>query len=74
MNKAKGKTPKFEKKDFEVSPMCDLGQPSPQCVLVARKDGMAAVRSSKQGEETLVFDKDEWTAFIQGVKSGAFDM
>lgn len=66
---------RFTDKDFRVSTMCDLGKPSPQCVQVACKDGAVAVRSSKSGNEpTLLFDNDEWAAFVQGVKNGEFDV
>lgn len=65
----------FHTRDFRVSTMCDLGQPSPQCVQVARKGGTVAVRSSKSGsKKTLLFNKSEWTAFIQGAKNGEFDV
>lgn len=72
---AKRSKKRFVAKDFQVSPMCDLSQPSPQCVQVARKDGTVAVRSSKTGgKKTLQFDHAEWKAFIDGVKAGAFDV
>ena len=72
--KTKRKIPQFKDGDFKVSPMCDLSQPSPQCVRIAHKGGVVAVRSSQSGDKTLLFDNGEWRAFVQGVKSGAFDV
>lgn len=45
-----------------------------RCVVVAHKDGVIAVRDTKDANKTtLQFNKDEWQAFIAGVKSGEFD-
>ncbi|HTW00800.1 MAG TPA: DUF397 domain-containing protein [Streptosporangiaceae bacterium] len=45
------------------------------CVEVARlADGGVALRDSKDaGKAAHVFDREEWTAFITGVKNGEFD-
>ena len=46
------------------------------CVEVARNlPGIVAVRDSKDHGTgpTLSFVKDEWSAFVAGVKAGAFD-
>jgi hypothetical protein len=45
------------------------------CVEVARLAGGAvALRDSKDtGKAAHVFDRNEWTAFITGVKNGEFD-
>lgn len=45
------------------------------CVQVAYlPDGMVAVRDSKDtGKAPHVFDLQEWTAFVSGVKAGEFD-
>lgn len=46
------------------------------CVEVARNlPGIVAVRDSKDrgNGPTLAFIKDEWSAFVAGVKAGAFD-
>jgi len=45
------------------------------CVEVARlADGSVALRDSKDaGKAAHVFDREEWTAFITGVKNGEFD-
>ncbi len=75
MSTQKAKKLRLTAEDFKVSTMCDLSQPSPQCVQVARKLGVVAVRSSKTGRKnTLLFDQDEWKAFILGVKKGEFDI
>jgi hypothetical protein len=40
---------------------------------VAAKDGVVAVRDTKNPEHMLYFSTAEWEAFIQGAKSGEFD-
>ena len=43
------------------------------CVLVAKKPEGVALRDSKDGSHnTLFFNHDEWSAFVNGVKSGEF--
>jgi Domain of unknown function (DUF397) len=46
------------------------------CVEVAHlADGSVAVRDSKDVRKAAhVFDRDEWSAFITGVKNGDFDL
>ena len=46
-----------------------------QCVLVAKADGVVAMRDSKLGDAspTLIFTAAEWAAFLGGVKAGEFD-
>lgn len=46
------------------------------CVTVAkRSDGSVQVRDTKDvTEQTLTYTKDEWLAFIGGVKLGEFDL
>jgi hypothetical protein len=46
------------------------------CVEVARlADGSVAVRDSKDVRKAAhVFDREEWSAFITGVKNGEFDL
>ena len=58
--------------EFHASTRCDLGKPVPQCVQVAHKDGLVAIRDSKDGS-ILEFDANEWKTFIEGAKSGEFD-
>jgi Domain of unknown function (DUF397) len=45
------------------------------CVEVAQlADGSVALRDSKDTAKAAhVFDRDEWTAFVTGVKNGEFD-
>jgi hypothetical protein len=46
------------------------------CVEVAHlADGSVAVRDSKDVHKAAhVFDREEWSAFITGVKNGEFDL
>lgn len=45
------------------------------CVTVAIGPSKVAIRDSKdQNNSTLNFTRDEWFAFIQGVKDGEFDL
>jgi hypothetical protein len=46
------------------------------CVEVAHlADGKVAVRDSKDaGRAAHVFDREQWSAFITGVKNGEFDL
>jgi hypothetical protein len=46
------------------------------CVQVAHLEGgMVALRDSKDTSKPAhVFDVDEWSAFISGVKAGEFDL
>ena len=46
------------------------------CVEVAHlADGDVAIRDSKDMRKAAhVFDRDEWSAFIAGVKNGEFDL
>jgi len=45
------------------------------CVEVAQLgDGSVALRDSKDvGKAAHIFDRDEWAAFVTGVKKGEFD-
>lgn len=43
------------------------------CVEVATRDGLVGVRDSKdRSGPVLVFDDQEWEAFVAGVKNGEF--
>ena len=66
----------FEDHDFRKSSRSQAYPFLPfNCVMVAVKEGAIAVRDSKDPEKkTLVFDNHEWTAFIEGVKNGEFDI
>jgi Domain of unknown function (DUF397) len=58
--------------EFKVSTFCDRGN----CVEVgAAPDGSVLVRDSKDvNATTLTFSREEWLAFIKGVKAGEFDL
>lgn len=46
-----------------------------RCVQVARTPDVVALRDSKDiGKTTILFSHDEWTAFIEGVRKGEFDV
>ena len=64
----------FSDKDFAVSSATQPGGII-NCVSVARKKGITAVRSTRDASKnTLYFDKGEWNAFIKGAKKGEFDV
>ncbi|WP_182909275.1 DUF397 domain-containing protein [Microbispora sp. H13382] len=46
------------------------------CVQVAFEKGWVGVRDGKQrdGGPVLAFTAEEWSAFVQGVKDGVFDL
>jgi hypothetical protein len=56
---------------FRVSSFCSFGN----CVEVGRTDnGAVLVRDSKdRAQQALAFTDEEWSAFVAGVKAGAFD-
>ena len=64
--------PQFSEADFAKSSYCV--SPPGGCVEVAAKDGVVAVRDAKKPADILFFTKGEWEAFIQGVKTGEFDL
>jgi Domain of unknown function (DUF397) len=58
--------------DYRISSFCSLGD----CVEVGQLPGGAVtVRDTKDPERraALTFTRDEWAAFVQGVKAGEFD-
>lgn len=66
----------FNDDDFKTSSLTHIIPPrKTKCVKVAmKKDGVAVRDSKDQSNLTLVFTKDEWEAFIGGVKKGEFDL
>jgi hypothetical protein len=57
--------------DFKRSGWCGN---RPKCVEVAIVEEGVAVRDSNDPEGgTLFFDRDEWNAFVAGVKGGEFN-
>lgn len=64
----------FDDEDFKKSSWSGNWGGAKLCVEVAQKNGLVAVRDSKDPKKnTLVFTSDEWVAFVRGVKSGEFD-
>jgi len=57
---------------FRKSSFCNAGT----CVAVAvQTDGTVFVRDTKDDNQpTLAFSRDEWSAFVKGVKHGEFDV
>ncbi len=57
--------------EYRTSSFCSLGD----CVEVGfTPDGGVAVRDSKDGDAgPLVFTREEWVAFVAGVRAGEFD-
>jgi len=67
---------KFKDAKFKTSSFSNI-DPVPFCVSVARaSDGSVAVKHSQDssGDKVLVFNKEEWSAFVQGVKADEFDV
>ena len=57
---------------FKISSFCTCGD----CVEVGTSpDGSVIVRDSKDDERSvsLAFTREEWIAFVRGVKAGEFD-
>ncbi|MEY3784037.1 MAG: hypothetical protein RLZZ230_359 [Candidatus Parcubacteria bacterium] len=56
--------------DFHKSSYSNGGT---DCVEVAQKEGVIAVRNSKDvSKNTVFFNKSEWNAFVAGVKNNEF--
>ena len=61
--------------DFKKSSMSHLPPWSPLCVEVKRTTTNVLVRDSKDRDGTLLtFTRDEWHAFVAGVKNREFDL
>ena len=57
---------------YKISSFCSLGE----CVEVGQlSGGSVTVRDTKDPERraALTFTRDEWDAFVKGVKNGEFD-
>ncbi|MEU4595357.1 DUF397 domain-containing protein [Micromonospora aurantiaca (nom. illeg.)] len=66
---AAGSTARRPTVQFVRPNRCDNS--GPNCVEVGiDRDGSRIVRSSKQPQQQVVFDHDEWTAFIESVRAG----
>jgi hypothetical protein len=56
---------------FKISSKCSTGT----CVEVyIGTDGVIVRDSKNETKSHLFFDKEEWTAFVEGVKLGEFDI
>lgn len=57
---------------FRISSFCQAGE----CLAVAMQlDGSVKVRDTKNArKQPLLFTRDEWAAFVKGVKRGEFDV
>lgn len=63
----------FQDNEYMSAP--DTAVFSKLCVQVARKNGVVAVKDSKNPTtKPLMFSNQEWTAFINGAKQGLFDV
>ena len=63
----------FSDEEFVTSSFTGTGRWA--CVQVARREGVIAVRHSRDDSKTtLEYSSDEWQAFIDGVKKGEFDI
>jgi len=63
----------FQSSHFRKSSFSPINQP--YCVEVAMEQSGVAVRNSQDPDKrTIIFTKDEWKAFLLGVKSGEFDV
>lgn len=61
----------FLDEEFKKSSLCPACR---DCVGVAYKNEVIAVRNTQDSSKTtLTFTRDEWEAFIGGVKKGDFD-
>lgn len=64
-------TIQFFDEEFKTSSLCPICE---NCVAVAYKNDHIAVRSTMDPDKkTVMFTKDEWKVFIEGVKNGDFD-
>jgi len=69
------KTPKLQGIKFQTSSFSNI-DPVPFCVAVVQiQDGSVAVKHSKDSDsaKVLIFTKEEWKAFVKGVKANEFD-
>ncbi len=60
---------------FEDSEFKKVSCETNRCVEVAHRDGVVAVRSTTDpAKDTVYFTREEWSAFIAGVKNSEFDL
>lgn len=66
---------KFSDSDFKKSTHSPHGNLPGRCVSVAISSEGVGIRDTKDpSKTTLVYNRDEWKAFIAGVKDGEFDL
>jgi hypothetical protein len=71
----KNKKVTFRKSDFHTAQSCNPPHPNLDCVAVAIKDGVVAVRSTHDpAKKTVRFNQREWQNFLVAAKAGHFDM
>lgn len=69
------KTFKLQDIEFRISSFSNI-DPVPFCVAVGQtRDGSVVVRRSQDSDsaKSLIFTKEEWGAFVKGVKANEFD-
>jgi hypothetical protein len=69
------KTLKLQGIEFRISSFSNV-DPVPFCVAVGQtQDGSVVVRHSQDPDpaKALIFTKEEWKAFVKGVKANEFD-
>lgn len=67
------KATRFEDADFKKSSFTGIDRWA--CVEVAHRDDVVAVRSTTDPDkDTVYFTREEWSAFISGVKNNEFDL
>jgi hypothetical protein len=69
------KTFKLQGIEFRTSSFSNI-DPVPYCVTVGQaQDGSVIVRNSQDSDsaKALIFTKEEWKAFVKGVKANEFD-
>ncbi len=73
--KLKGKRVVFRDSDFVTAQSCNPPHPDLDCVAVAIKDGVVAVRSTHdKNKRTVRFHKEEWQNFLSAVRAGGFNI
>lgn len=66
---------KYKGSEFKTSSFSNI-DPVPFCVAVARASDSVAVKNSQDADSTkiLEFTREQWKAFVKGVKAGEFDV
>ena len=67
---------RYKGSEYKTSSFSNI-DPVPFCVAVAQaEDGTVAVKHSQSDDpnKVLEFSRNEWIAFVKGVKAGEFDI